>query len=140
MKQKHKIQYPKNLPEKVYFHPEHLNISSKSIASKGPKKVQRTTQTRNVHFDRRRPQTLELRRQAYLLLQYLIKNYMSIQLTILLDKHIFFILDFLAWCLECRKILKHYIIKMEGLTRNEIDDGMWTKILIQMKGMKNGTL
>lgn len=29
---------------------------------------------------------------------------------------------------------------MEGLTRKEIDDGMWTKILIQMKGMKNGSL
>ena len=37
----------------------------KSISSKGPKKVQRTTQTRNVHFDRRRPQTLELRRYYF---------------------------------------------------------------------------
>ena len=37
----------------------------KSTSAKGPKKVQRTTQTRNVHFDRRRPQTLELRRYIF---------------------------------------------------------------------------
>ena len=61
-------------------------------------------------------------------------------MTILLDKYIFFILDFLVWYLECQKTLKHNIIKTEGLKRNEIDDIMWTKILIQMKGIKKGAL
>ena len=48
-------------PESHNFPP----ILIKSTSAKGPKKVQRTTQTRNVHFDRRRPQTLELRRYIF---------------------------------------------------------------------------